>query len=311
VLVIVAMLMVVFLGLAALAIDTGVFDQAQSQAQSAADSGAIAAAQDLVQSVRPGSATTDGAKYAASNDPGAGSTVTTSSSGSTQVAQVGVSKTVPATVGHVLGVNQATVGATAVASVNNASIVSDGSFNSPYTTSQCNPFCIINNGETIGPWTAGSNGVDLVTCGDAISYGMAGSQDYITAPPGDPSNAQVIDLNNDANGEIFETVATVLGDSYTVSFNLSGNPTEGPQLLTGAAFWHANSISTQQTFSYQLPSPNGKSNTWVPQTMSFVATSTSTVIGFFSTANGGGNLSKAGPVIADVSMWDTSVHLIK
>src|SRR6516165_6170804 len=67
--VIVAVILVVLLGCAALAIDIGSFYQAQRQAQAAADAAALAGAADLPGSTS--SATTDVTSYVNSNDPGA------------------------------------------------------------------------------------------------------------------------------------------------------------------------------------------------------------------------------------------------
>ena len=75
VIVLVAVLMVVILGVAALAIDIGSIYKAQRQAQSAADTGALAASQDLPSSTV--AATTDGGNYATTNYPGATASVTT------------------------------------------------------------------------------------------------------------------------------------------------------------------------------------------------------------------------------------------
>jgi Flp pilus assembly protein TadG len=305
VLVLTAMLMVAMLGMVALAIDTGRFAQAREQAQSAADSAALAAAEVLPDT--PGSVTADASTYAATNDPGATVAVATPYDGDGSDVQVSVTKTVPATFGQILGVDQATVSATAVAGPNDADILSDGSFDSPLY--DCDPFCVVNAGSPIGAWTADSNGVDLVTCSDTITYGAPGAQDYISAPPGDASDAQVIDLNGDQAGGIFQDIQTVVGDTYTVSYKLSGNPTEGQQLMTGYVAWgDTNGDNTDATFSYQLPASG---NTWVQETASFVAQYATTALAFQSTSYGAGSLSKAGPVIADVSVHDTTVDLIK
>jgi hypothetical protein len=109
VLVIVAVSMVAFMALAALAIDLGSYYQAQRKVQAAADAGALAAAADLSSS--PGSVTTDGTNYAQTNYPG--STVAVSTSG-TQVT-VSVHATTPTFFGKFLGLESENVGAKAVA----------------------------------------------------------------------------------------------------------------------------------------------------------------------------------------------------
>jgi Flp pilus assembly protein TadG len=125
VLVLVAIMMTVFLGMAALAIDVGYFYQQQRQAQSAADAAALAGAQDL-----PGSATnaTSEAKtYVASNMPGVpqvytcttpatpGVCITTPYSSNSKQIQVTVTQNVPTLFGQIFGINSTNVSATAVA----------------------------------------------------------------------------------------------------------------------------------------------------------------------------------------------------
>jgi Flp pilus assembly protein TadG len=114
VLVIVAGLLVVFMALAALAIDIGSFDQAQRQAQAAADAGALAASQDLPNNTAgaPG----DGTTYALLNYPGATVTVTTPYNNITGRVYVKVSASTPSFFGQFLGLTHADVSASAVAS---------------------------------------------------------------------------------------------------------------------------------------------------------------------------------------------------
>ena len=113
VLVLVAMLMVVFLGMAAVAIDVGFLYQQKSKAQSAADAAALAGAQDL-----PGNATlaaTDAQNYVASNMSGATSVVTTPYNSSASQIKVTVNQTVPNFFGQIFGSGSTNVSASAVA----------------------------------------------------------------------------------------------------------------------------------------------------------------------------------------------------
>jgi Flp pilus assembly protein TadG len=110
VLVIVAITLVAFLGLGALAIDIGSFYQAQRQAQLAADAGALAASQDLG-SGKATNATSDGTTLAQTNFPGATVHVTTSANQAT----VNVSAVTPSFFGKFLGLTSENIGARAVA----------------------------------------------------------------------------------------------------------------------------------------------------------------------------------------------------
>jgi Flp pilus assembly protein TadG len=113
VVVLVAGMMVMVLGMGALAIDLGSFYKAQRQAQAAADAGALAASQDLPNST--GTATTDGRKYAIANYPSANATVVTPYNGSPSQVKVTVNARSPAILGGLFGVTSANISATAVA----------------------------------------------------------------------------------------------------------------------------------------------------------------------------------------------------
>lgn len=112
VLVIVAILMVVFMGLAALAIDVGSFYQAQRQAQSAADAGALAASQDLPNN--PTGAMTDASAYALKNYPSA-TVPPPSIYNNNKYIKVTVNAVTPTFFGQIFGITHADVSASAVA----------------------------------------------------------------------------------------------------------------------------------------------------------------------------------------------------
>jgi Flp pilus assembly protein TadG len=111
VLVIVAGMLVVFMAMAALAIDLGSFYQAQRQAQSAADAGALAGAGDL--GTNPAAANGDATALALQNFPGA--TVTPDSTSTANQVTVIVSASTPVFFGKFLGLSNETVSARAVA----------------------------------------------------------------------------------------------------------------------------------------------------------------------------------------------------
>jgi hypothetical protein len=113
VIVLVAGMMIMVLGMGALAIDLGSFYKAQRQAQLAADAGALAASQDLPN--RTVAAGTDGTTYATTNYPGATATVQTPYNGSPTQVKVTVNTTSPAILGQLFGVTSANISATAVA----------------------------------------------------------------------------------------------------------------------------------------------------------------------------------------------------
>lgn len=112
-LVLVAIMMVSFLGLAALAIDIGSYYQAQRQAQSAADAGALAASQNLPSNTT--SAMSVGTTYATTNYPGSTVTVSTPYGGVSTKVKVTVNASTPSFFGRIFGITSQHVTASAVA----------------------------------------------------------------------------------------------------------------------------------------------------------------------------------------------------
>lgn len=112
------LLPLVFLGMAALAIDVGSFDQARQQAQATADAAALAGAHDL-----PSNATTakaDAVSYGAKNMASATVSPTSPYNSSSSEIQVTVTASTPSFFGKIFGITSANVSATAVAAVTGA-----------------------------------------------------------------------------------------------------------------------------------------------------------------------------------------------
>jgi Flp pilus assembly protein TadG len=111
----VAVMLVVILGMAALAIDLGAGYFTKQQAQAAADAAALAAVQDLPSS--PTTATTQAQSYVSKNISGATTAITTPYNSASNEIQVTVTKTSPSFFAGVLGLSPFKVTSTAVASV--------------------------------------------------------------------------------------------------------------------------------------------------------------------------------------------------
>lgn len=132
---------------------------------------------------------------------------------------------------------------------------------------------------TLGPWTLGGGGVDLV-----------GS--YWQSADGD---GQSIDLNDRRLGSISTALPTVAGHTYQVAFYMAGNP---DTLSWGLDYWpRSNSVKTievsaggsSQQFSFDIANglgagiPSTRSNMgWVYYTFTFTAQSTADVLTFLS-----------------------------
>jgi choice-of-anchor C domain-containing protein len=125
-----------------------------------------------------------------------------------------------------------------------------------------------------------------------------GSVDYIGTYWTASEGARSVDMNGNETASISQTLATVVGATYDVSFDLSGNPDSGPSLkvlrvsATGAA---------PQDFTYDTGAKgNDKSDMkWEGNTYSFVATGISTTLTFASQIAGA-----FGPVLDNVAISD-------
>ena len=105
----------------------------------------------------------------------------------------------------------AAVLAVGAASPASANLIANGTFAS---TCSGPGFCTYSAGDStdIPGWTVQSGSVDLITT-------------YWQAPPG---GGNTIDLDGSAPGSISTQFSTVAGDSYLVTFYLSGNPDGSP-----------------------------------------------------------------------------------
>ena len=106
----------------------------------------------------------------------------------------------------------------------------------------------------------------------------SGSIDHIGTYWNAASGTRSIDLNGGSPGVISQTIATIIGRSYTFSFNFSGNPDSG----------------ITKTMDFQVGSQLGNTSysnasrplEWVPFSFNYIADSTSTVIRFTGTNAG-------------------------
>lgn len=143
-------------------------------------------------------------------------------------------------------------------------------------------FVQVNPGTTIDGWT-----VEV-----AVDY--IGT--YFQASDGNRS----LDMNaSPSQGVISQTVGTVVGATYDVAFDLSGNPAcaRGPKVLRVSATGADPLDVTFDTLAEGNTLINMK---WRQETYSFVATSTSTTVSFASQVG-----SNCGPALDNVRMTET------
>ncbi|MGP3928307.1 choice-of-anchor C family protein [Streptomyces sp. 8N616] len=159
--------------------------------------------------------------------------------------------------------------------------ITGGSFESPAVPSGIN-WLTFSAGDSFDGWQVTSGTVDLV------------GQRWQAA-----DGTQSVDLNGWAQGTLSQTFPTNPGDEYVVSYSLAGNPEiGGPALRTGQVLVDGQSI---QEFSFDTTGSTPSLMGWVTKTVSFQATSASTILAFTST-NGG----PYGPAIDNVKVQGCS-----
>jgi len=170
-----------------------------------------------------------------------------------------------------------------------ADLTQNGSFE--LGTNPGSGFLELDAGDTdITDWTIIGGGVR------AIDY-IGG---YWTASDGIRS----LDLNGRPGpGGVEQVISTIVGNTYTVKFDMAGNPDGGPNPKTMDV--SAIGITTQtQGFSFDASSTTRTSMGWTPMEWSFVADDTSTTIRFMSTVVYAGDPSNVGwgPALDNVSV---------
>jgi choice-of-anchor C domain-containing protein len=134
-----------------------------------------------------------------------------------------------------------------------------------------------------GAYADGGSGFEQLNAGDASIDGWtvdSGSIDWIgTYWPADDGSMS-IDLSGAEAGTISQTFDTTIGNTYTVSFSLSGNPDGLPTVKTLDV---SATGGTTASYSYDA-SLNSLSNmNWTQETYTFLATSATTTLSFIST----------------------------
>jgi choice-of-anchor C domain-containing protein len=148
-----------------------------------------------------------------------------------------------------------------------ADIVTNGSFETGPTVPNPPGYTTLSGGSTaITGWTVTGDSVDYIG-----SYWQASNGSYS------------LDLSGNAPGGVSQVLSTTVGTSYTVQFDLAGNP-DGPpttKTLTVSAG------ATASPYSFTVtPADTHTSMGWVTDTFVFTATSTMTTLAFTSTTAG-------------------------
>ncbi|MFZ2484703.1 MAG: choice-of-anchor C family protein [Minisyncoccia bacterium] len=164
---------------------------------------------------------------------------------------------------------------------------------------------VVTNGSLEDGVDAGASFVTL-NAGDNTSITDwtvdSGSVDYIGGYWQSSDGSNNIDLNGETTGSISQTISTVIGETYTVSFDLSGNPENSDGSFASPSLKVVRVSATgaaPMDFSYDtLVEGNTLADMkWEDESYTFVATVTSTTITFASQIVGA-----YGPAVDNISI---------
>lgn len=162
---------------------------------------------------------------------------------------------------HTLVVGAALVGLAGHAAAQ-ANLVTNGSFESQTVNS---PFINITKADQgLTGWLVGVNSVDLVGSLWSASHG-----------------ANSVDLDGTKKGEIHQTIQTVVGQTYQLSFDLAGNFQGGPALKEMTV-----NVGSFGAYSFDTTGKTATQMGWTHYSTSFVAVSTATTLSFASGTSG-------------------------
>jgi choice-of-anchor C domain-containing protein len=142
----------------------------------------------------------------------------------------------------------------------------------------------------ISGWTVIGSGVTV----------LADTIDYIGGTWAASDGARSLDLNGYfGTGGVEQTISTAVGQSYLVTFDMAGNPDNGPTIKTMDVL--AIGTTTQsQSYSFDITGMTRASMGWTPMQFSFVADAPLTTLQFLSTVTGSENA--WGPALDNVSV---------
>jgi choice-of-anchor C domain-containing protein len=137
-----------------------------------------------------------------------------------------------------------------------------------------------------GTYVDNGSGFEQLNAGDPSIAGWtvdAGSVDWIGTYWPAEDGSMSIDLSGADAGAISQTLATTIGNTYTVSFFLSGNPAGPPTVKTLDV---SATGGVTASYAYDATGNDLSNMNWTPETYTFLATSVSTTLSFVSTTAG-------------------------
>jgi choice-of-anchor C domain-containing protein len=138
---------------------------------------------------------------------------------------------------------------------------------------------------TVSPWVVGGNGTAAVDVVGTLWQQVEGNYS--------------LDLNGNNIGWAQQTIDTVAGDWYTLTFKMSGNPNRAYCTIDKTMRVFATTLDgggSQQDFTF-APDSTVQDMQWESRSWTFQAPTDGTILKFLSTS---GTTGGAGPVIDDV-----------
>jgi choice-of-anchor C domain-containing protein len=151
-----------------------------------------------------------------------------------------------------------------------------------------------------GNYVDNGSGFEQLNAGDASITGWtvdAGSVDWIGTYWTAQAPSMSIDMSGTEPGTISQTFDTTIGNTYTVSFYLSGNPAGDPAVKTLDV---SATGGTTDSYTYDTTGNDLTNMNWAAESYSFLATSASTTLSFVSTTAGA-----FGPALDNVVVTET------
>jgi choice-of-anchor C domain-containing protein len=164
---------------------------------------------------------------------------------------------------------------------------------------------LVNGSFEAGTYTDNGSGFQQLDAPNSSIQGWsvdAGSVDWISTYWPAEDGSMSIDMSGADAGTLSQTFDTIIGNTYSVAFLLSGNPAGLPSLKTleVSATGAVVGVYTHDTTGTDLTSM-----VWEPQTYTFLATSATTTLSFVSTTAGAfGPAIDGVTVTEDVAMKD-------
>lgn len=124
-----------------------------------------------------------------------------------------------------------------------------------------------------------------------------GNIDYIGSYWQAADGVRSVDLSGNTAGSIRQTLTTVVGHTYKVTFAMAGNPDGGPVVKT----LNADTGGAPIPFTFDVTGHDKTNMGWESKTFNFTATGTSTVLTFTSTT-----ATAFGPALDKVVVEDTT-----